>query len=69
LSGCILQVRDLLDFRSLGYEPSILPRAQGPVRVSAAWEQVLASFVLRHAKIVVEGLSRSTPTTGRNHIV
>jgi len=43
----------------LGYEPSILPRAQGPVRVSAAWEQVLASFVLRHAKVVVEGLSRS----------
>ena len=42
----------------LGYGASILPRRQGPVRISAAWEQVLASFAIVHAKVVVEGLSR-----------
>src|SRR5262245_13709878 len=39
----------------LGYEASILPCAQGPVRISPAREQVLASFAIVQAKVVVRG--------------
>src|SRR5262245_6065827 len=41
----------------LGYEPRILSRAQGAVRISASWEQVLASFASGPAKVVVKGFS------------
>jgi len=41
----------------LGYEVIILSRAQGPVRVSASWDQVFADFAIGPTKVVVQGLA------------